>query len=103
MPAPLIVTIPHRLGRNEATRRLQSGLAEAKARFGQFFTVQEETWTDNRLQFRLTALAQSVSGTVEVFDEAVRLEVVLPWLLAMIAGKIQPLIQREGTLLLDKK
>ena len=103
MSAPLIVTIPHRLGRNEATRRLKGGLAEAKARFGQLFTVQEEIWTDNGLQFRLTALAQSVGGHIEVFDEYVRLEVVLPWLLAKIAEKIQPLIQREGTLLLEKK
>jgi hypothetical protein len=103
MPPPLIVTIPHRLGQNEAIRRLKSGLGEAQARFGQLFTVQEETWTDNRLQFRLAALAQSVSGTIEVFDDHVRLEVVLPWLLAKIAEKIQPLIKREGTLLLDKK
>ena len=55
------------------------------------------------MQFRLAALAHSVSGTIEVFDDHVRLEVVLPWLLAKIAEKIQPLIQREGILLLDKK
>ncbi len=30
-------------------------------------------------------------------------EIVLPWLLAKLAEKIQPLIRREGTLLLDKK
>jgi hypothetical protein len=103
MAPPFVVTIPHSLGQNEAIRRLKGGLGEAQAKFGQLFSVQEDAWTDNRLQFRLTALAQSVSGTIDVFDDYVRLEVVLPWLLAKIAEKIQPLIQREGTLLLGKK
>jgi hypothetical protein len=103
MPPPLVVTIPHSLGQNQAISRLKGGLGEAQARFGQLFTIQEQTWRDNRLQFRLAALAHSVSGTIEVFDDHVRLEVVLPWLLAKIAEKIQPLIQREGILLLDKK
>jgi hypothetical protein len=33
----------------------------------------------------------------------VRLEVMLPWLLAKVAETIQPLIRKEGTLLLEKK
>jgi hypothetical protein len=103
MTPPLVVTIPHSLGQDQAISRLKIGLGDAQARFGQFFVVQEETWTDNRLQFRLAALGQSVSGTIDVFDDHVRLEVVLPWLLAKIAEKIQPLIRREAVLLLDKK
>jgi hypothetical protein len=103
MSKPLVVTIPHRLGRDEALRRLKSGLRNAQEKFGQFFTLQEEIWTDNRLQFRVTALAQTASGTIDVLDDHVRLEVVLPWLLAKVAETIQPLIRKEGTLLLEKK
>jgi hypothetical protein len=103
MSKPLVVTIPHRLGQDEALRRLKSGLRSAQDKFGQFFSLQEEAWTDNRLQFRVTALAQSASGTIDVLDDHVRLEVVLPWLLAKVAETIQPLIRKEGTLLLDKK
>jgi Putative polyhydroxyalkanoic acid system protein (PHA_gran_rgn) len=103
MTKPLVVTIPHRLGQDEAVRRLKSGVHSAQEKFGQFFTLQEETWTGNRLQFRVTALAQSASGTIDVLDDHVRLEVVLPWLLAKVAETIQPLIRKEGTLLLDKK
>src|SRR5256885_1862120 len=33
MSQPLIVTIPHRLGREEAVRRLKSGLATARANY----------------------------------------------------------------------
>lgn len=65
--------------------------------------MQEQTWTGNRLRFRLSALAQSVGGTIDVFDDHVRLELVLPWLLAAIAETIQPLIRKEAMLLLEKK
>ncbi len=53
MPPPLIVSIPHRLGRDEATRRVKSGLEKTRTKLGQIFTIEEETWTDNRLQFRV--------------------------------------------------
>jgi hypothetical protein len=43
MPPPLIVSIPHRLGRDEATRRLKSGLDTARTKLGQVFTIEEET------------------------------------------------------------
>jgi hypothetical protein len=44
-----------------------------------------------------------VSGGIDVLDDQVTLQVVLPWLLAKIAAAIQPLIRKEGTLMLEKK
>src|SRR5580704_3066688 len=98
MSKPLIVSIPHRLGKDEAVRRLQNGLGNAQANFGHLFKVQEETWTGNRLQFRVSALGQVASGTIDVADDHVRLEVALPWLLARLVEKIRPAIRRQGTL-----
>jgi hypothetical protein len=103
MSKPLVVTISHNLGKDAAMARLKFGLHNAHSKFGQFISIQDETWIDNRLQFRVSALAQSVSGTIDVFDDHVRLEVLLPWLLSKIADAIQPLIRREATLLLEKK
>jgi hypothetical protein len=103
MSTPLVVSIPHRLGKDEAVRRLKSGLASIAANFGRFFSIQEETWTGDHLQFQLSAVGQSVSGSIDVTENQVRLEVLLPWLLAMLAKRLQPLIRKEGTLLLEKK
>jgi len=103
MSKPLFVSIPHHLGKDEATRRLQSGLTNARAHFGHMLTVQEETWSGNNLAFRVSALGQAIGGTIDVFDDRVDLQVTLPWLLAKLAETIQPLIRREGTLMLDKK
>ena len=55
------------------------------------------------LQFSVSALGQVASGTIDVAQDYVRLEVTLPWLLAVLAEKITPAIRKEGTLLLDKK
>ncbi|MGB6537724.1 MAG: polyhydroxyalkanoic acid system family protein [Xanthobacteraceae bacterium] len=103
MTKPLIVSIPHHLGKEEAVRRLKSGLGTVRTSYGHLLTVQEETWSGDRLLFRVSALAQAVSGTIDVFDDRVNLEVVLPWLLAAIAERIQPLIRHEATLMLEKK
>jgi hypothetical protein len=103
MPPPLIVSVPHRLGRDEATRRLKSGLETARTKLGQVIAIEEETWTDNRLQFRVRALGQTANGTVDVAEDHARLEVTLPWPLAQIADKVQHAIQRQGTAMLEKK
>ncbi|RTL74974.1 MAG: polyhydroxyalkanoic acid synthase, partial [Bradyrhizobiaceae bacterium] len=58
MSKPLVVSIPHNLGREEAVRRMKSGLAGARTQYGHLLTVNEETWNDNQLTFRVTALAQ---------------------------------------------
>jgi hypothetical protein len=100
---PLVVSIPHRLGREEAVRRLKSGLGTARSQYAALLTIREETWTGDRLAFNLTALGQSANGFMDVADDHVRLEVTLPWLLAKIAEKVTPLIRNEGTLLLEKK
>ncbi len=102
-PQPLIVSIPHRLGKEDAIRRLKSGLATAQAQFGSVFSIDEETWTDGHLQFRISALRQPISGTIDVAEDHARLEVQLPWLLAQIAGKIQQTIEKQGTIMLEKK
>ena len=65
--------------------------------------VQEEIWTGDTLQFRVSALGQSANGTIEVAEDVVHLKVFLPWLLAKVATLIQPLVRKEGTLMLEKK
>jgi hypothetical protein len=103
MPQPLVVSIPHSLGKDEAVRRLKVGLADAQSNFGQLFTIREETWTGDHLQFCISALGQVASGNIAVADDHIRLEVLLPWLLAKVAEMIQPLIRKEGLLMLEKK
>ncbi|MEA2930209.1 MAG: hypothetical protein QOG38_2637 [Hyphomicrobiales bacterium] len=103
MSQPLVVTIPHRLGKQEAARRLRSGLDAARTRYGQVLAVQEETWVGDTLTLRVSALGQSANGVIDVAEDHLRLEVQLPWLLAKLGETIKGVVRREGTLLLEKK
>ena len=102
MSAPLVVSIPHRLGREEATRRLKVGLTRAASSIA-VLKVDEERWQDNQMFFRVRALGQAASGHIDVADDHVRLEVVLPWLLQRFAEVAQIAIRNRGTLLLGKR
>jgi hypothetical protein len=102
MSAPLIVSIPHRLGREEATRRLKTGLTRAASSVP-VLKVDEERWEQDRMIFRIRALGQAASGHLDVADDHVRLEVSLPWLLQRFAEVAQVAIRNRGNLLLSKK
>jgi hypothetical protein len=103
MSKPLVVSIPHRLGKAEAVRRLKAGLSSVQSDFKHVFTVQEETWVGDSLTFRISALGQTASGVIDVHEDHVQMQLQLPWLLHQIAAKAQGLIRKRGQLLLEKK
>jgi len=102
MSAPLVVSIPHRLGREEASRRIRGGLARAAASVP-VLSVDEERWEGDRMFFRVRAIGQAASGQIDVADDHVRLEVTLPLLLQHFAQMAQTAIRERGRLLLTKK
>src|SRR5260370_7745213 len=102
MSQPLVVSIPHRLGREEASRRLKGGLTRAAASV-QVLKVDEERWEGDRMIFRVRALGQAASGHLDVAGDHVRLEVTLPWLLQRFAQAAQVAIKNRGNLLLTKR
>jgi hypothetical protein len=103
MSEPVIVSIPHRLGREEAVRRIRSGFAAAHTHFAHLVRISQESWEDGRLSFRASALGQVASGLIDVREDSVVLTVQLPWLLAKFAQATAKVIRREGTLMLEKK
>ena len=102
MSAPLVVSIPHSLGREEARRRLKTGLTRAASSIP-VLKVDEERWEEDRMMFRVRALGQVASGHLDVADDHVRLEVTLPWLLQRFAEVAQVAIRNRGRLLLTKR
>ena len=102
MSRPFVVTIPHRLGKQEAVRRLKTGFSNVRSNFGESFVVVKDAWEGDHLDFRASLLGQTTTGTVDVADDHVRLEVQLPWVLSLLAGKAKALVQKEGKLMLEK-
>ena len=103
MSAPVTASVPHRLGKAEALRRLKLGLSRAKGQFGSLLTIEHEEWSGDTLRFQMRALGQSAAGTITVLEESLLIEVTLPWLLAKMAERILPAMKKQATLLLENK
>jgi hypothetical protein len=103
MTRPLIVSIPHNLGKAEATRRLQAGVGKIHGQFGASLAALEESWNGDRMDFRVVTLGQTITGHLDVIEDAVNVEVQLPWVLTLVAEKARSFIRKQGQLLLTKQ
>ncbi len=103
MSAPLTVSVPHRLGRQEAVRRLKGGMSDMASKLGALITIEQEVWEGDTLTFQMRGFGQSASGTIAVFEDVIRIDVMLPWLLAKLGERLLPALKKETTLLLEKK
>lgn len=99
MSKPFVATVSHQLSRQEAKHRLQEGLGRIRALFSNF----EEQWTGDQMDFRVVAMGQTLAGRIEVLDDAVRIEVHLPAMLAWLGTRIGRQLTRQAALMLEKK
>jgi hypothetical protein len=103
MSTPVTISVPHRLGKAEAVRRLQPGLARMRGNLSALIAIEQEVWTGDTLRFQMRGLGQTAAGTIEVLEDSLRIEVTLPWLLARLSERLLPALRREATLLLEKR
>ena len=102
MAQPIVIDLPHRLGAEEAKRRMQGGIGRLKDHIPGAAEV-ESRWEGDRMFLHVRALGQEVSGHLDVMETKVRLEFVLPAFLSLFAGKIEGLLKSKGTELLEDK
>ena len=103
MTPPLTISIPHQLGRTEARRRIEAGFAKTLAGLPGGISHCSQRWEGDRLAFSVAALAQTITGFVDVGDAAVTMEIHLPGVLGLIASGFRSRLQKAGQLLLEKK
>ncbi len=98
---PFVVTLPHRLGKAEATRRIKAGIESARTRYGAQLKVSEEKWNGDRLSFRAAVLGQTVTGTIDVADDSAQAAVRLSWFWGHMLKPAEELVQKEGAEILS--
>lgn len=99
MSKPVVVSIPHELGRAEARRRIAEGLERLTGQIGAVGELRQ-AWDGDTLRFSLFAIGQTITGSILVEERDVRVEVELPGLFAMIANKVKGRLRQEGQILL---
>ncbi len=103
MARPVTITISHELGREGAVSRLRSGIDSIRDRLGMVrMQLVDESWEGDSLRFGVAALGHTVHGRIDVEDSLVRVEVTLPWMLAVFAEKLKIGVEKQGQVLLEK-
>lgn len=97
----ITLSIPHQLSREDAKKRVSELVAQVRQQFGNVGQV-TESWNGNNLQFSINMMGMSVSGHIAVELQVVRVEIVLPPALAMLAGGMKQTIEQEAKKLLQR-
>jgi hypothetical protein len=102
MTQPLIVSIPHKLGRQEAKRRLDSGIGRIRPELAGFVNTLDYNWDGDDLNFRAVAMWQTITGRIEVLEDTVRIEIDLPWMMRLLGDAILMQVRGRGLAMLEK-
>lgn len=102
MSSPISVDIPHRLGREEARRRIEGGVGNLKGFIPGAAEVRS-SWTGDRLGLQVSAMGQEVNAQIDVRDSVVRVEVLLPPALAFFGKAVEAALKRKGADLLEDR
>ena len=100
MSQPIQVDLPHKLGKDEARRRIANNIHKLESHIPGGAAV-ESGWAGDQLNLDVHALGDSVKATIDVEEAKVRVKVLLPGMLSLFAAPIQAMLQRKGDLLLE--
>jgi hypothetical protein len=106
MARPVTINIPHKLGKEEARKRLVEGFGRMRDQLtgGLGFLIKfQDHWEGDRLHFEGSSIGQRITGRADVKDDSVEMQLDLPEILAAIADRIIPKFQQEGRKLLESK
>ena len=98
---PITITISHRLGREEAKRRIDQGLASIRGEIAPYVKSLDYAWDGYRLDFRVVAMMQTITGRIEAYDDSIKVELGLPRLLHLLARTIKGRIENRAAALLE--
>ena len=102
MTSPIQVDLPHKLGAEEAKRRIDGGIGRLKDFIPGVAEVRS-AWTGDSLGLQVAAMNQEVNARIDVRDSVVHVEMLLPPALAFFGQAIEAALRRKGKDLLEDK
>ena len=100
MTQPIDGDLPHKLGKDEARRRIANNVHKLTEHIPGGAQVQSG-WSGDQLNLDIAAMGQSVKATIDVLEDKVHLKVLLPGMLGMFSGAIAGALQKRGSVLLE--
>jgi len=102
MATPITVSITHQLGRAEARRRIEAGLASMIRQFPGGGKCNER-WDGDQLTFGVAGMGQTFSVVAELLKKKVTIKIELTGVLGLVASSLKRRLESAGRLLLTKE
>ena len=102
MSGPVSVDLPHRLGVEEAKRRISANMASLTGHLPAGAEV-SSAWQGDRLKLDVGLMGQSVEAAIDVQETLVRINVLLPPALAFFGKAIEAGLKRSGPAMLEDR
>jgi hypothetical protein len=96
MSNSIVITLPHRLGAEVAKKRIAGGIELLRRDYFDKLAHSEVNWNGDTANVRVVAFGQTATAQLYVMNDAVRIEVQLPWILATLTGKIQGVLKSSA-------
>jgi hypothetical protein len=93
---PITVDLPHKLGKDEARRRIANNIHKLKDHIPGGAADVSSSWSGDELSLNVSAMGQLVDATITVEEHVVRCRLLLPAFLAMFARPIEAMLKSKG-------
>jgi hypothetical protein len=104
MQRPIDVDLPHKLGRDEARRRLANNIHKLRDHIPGGASHVDSSWVGDRLNLTVHAMGQAVEAEIDVEETKVHCRIQLPGMLSLFATPIEAMLKAKGSdLLLEDK
>ena len=104
MERPIDVDIPHKLGRDEAHRRIANNIHKLRDHIPGGASHIDSNWSGDRLNLTIHAMGQAAEAQIDVEETKVHCRIQLPGMLALFAAPIEAMLKAKGgDLLLEDK
>jgi hypothetical protein len=104
MQRPIDVDLPHKLGREEARRRLANNIHKLQDLIPGGASHVDSSWVGDRLNLTVHAMGQAVEAEIDVEETKVHCRIQLPGMLSLFAAPIEAMLKAKGSdLLLEDK
>ena len=102
MSGPISVDVPHRLGAEEAKRRIAANMGSLTGHLPAGAQVRSD-WDGDRLRLGIGVMGQEVEASLDVRESLVRVTVTLPPALAFFGKAIEAALRRSAPQLLEDR
>jgi len=104
MQRPIDVDLPHKLGREEAHRRIAGNIHKLERHIPGGTSRVESHWSGDTLNLVVHAMGQAVEARIDVQESNVHCRIMLPGMLSLFAAPIEAMLKQRGNdLLLEDK